>query len=301
MQRTCWTRRFVQGVALELVAAWLGISTAYCQKIDSTEVDVAIQVCSLGKKYDVKFTAGVDLLKRRILSGEGELSESEIPSVIGSELQNDAAKIEIFKQIQTCVLGIVRNVIPLPPDSTQKGKAGKRVQGWMVTFSTSEAGGGAFRHFGSRGVQVPTPAAIDVRPYLRPDLSPRNVLVEITATTNHNVLEPGPWVYFVKLNGAPQSYTQCTNFEVQSDGIPIGGGTVPILSGQESSFDTPAKIEQPHGVHSLTIKLGCYFQARQFPVVTLRLKPPSGEWRWPTAGDFTVVETKDPNRPPDEQ
>jgi hypothetical protein len=47
---------------------------------------------------------GLNVLKRRIVTGEGKFSESEIPSVIGTGVQTDEAKIQIFEMIQKCVV-----------------------------------------------------------------------------------------------------------------------------------------------------------------------------------------------------
>ena len=157
------------------------------------------------------------------------------------------------------------------------------------------------RDFGSSGTLVRTPAAIDIRRNLPPSLSTRNVLVSITATTDHEVRDAGSWTYFIKLNGAPPSYTECTKFEVQSDGVPIWRGKVPPLTAQRSTFDISPTINQLRGTHPLIIKLDCYFQQREFPVVTVQIKPPNGEWRQPMAGDFTTIEPQSPNRPPNEQ
>jgi hypothetical protein len=282
---------------LVLVAGSVSTATVHSQQVKPTDEDVdrAIRACSLGTRTDARVEGGLNLLKQRILSGEGSFSQLEIPSVIGSEVRADSAKIDLFDRIQRCVVARAYGTLP-----TMEG-GDKRVSGWLVTFATREAGGGAFGNFGSRSVVVPTAAAIDVRPYFPSNLSPRNVFVGVTATTDHRVVEPGQWVYFIKVNGAPQSYTQCMNFEVQSDGAPIGGGAVPILMGQASVFDTSVATNYSAGTHPITIKLACYFQGGQFPVVSVQLKPPSGEWRRPAAGDFTVLKTVNKNRPPDER
>jgi len=168
------------------------------------------------------------------------------------------------------------------------------VAGWLATFSTRESGGGAHRELGTRRIVVPTPAAIDVRPYLPRDMSSRNVFIDMVATTCHDVIQPGQWTYFVKVVGTS---SQCMQFEVQGDGTPIGGGA----KYQSSTFDTSAIAEWSAGKYTLVIKLACYFQGGQFPVVTIRIKTPDGQWRQPALGDFKVVKPYNPNRPPDEQ
>jgi hypothetical protein len=107
--------------------------------------------------------------------------------------------------------------------------------GWAVTFSAKEQGGGSFRQFPSRTCLVNTPAAIDIRPCLPDGLSSRNVFISMAATADHQIAEAGRWVYSIKLNGAPQSYTQCSNLEIQSDGAPIGRGYPPVLIAQASN------------------------------------------------------------------
>jgi hypothetical protein len=91
---------------LAVAAGWFGIGMAYGQQPKPTDEDVdqAIRVCSLGTKTDAQVESGLNLLKKRILSGEGKLSFSDIPSVIGSAVQTDEAKIELFDRIQQCVV-----------------------------------------------------------------------------------------------------------------------------------------------------------------------------------------------------
>lgn len=200
------------------------------------------------------------------------------------------------------ILAFQTNIPPPPPPPPNDVCADDEpVAGWLATFSTREAGGGAHRDLGTRRIVVPTPAAIDVRPYLPRDMSSRNVLIDMMATTCHDVIQPGQWTYFVKVVGTPTSYTQCMQFEVQGDGAPIGGATMPVLTGQSSTFDTSGITERSVGKHTLAIKLACYFQGGQFPVVTIRIKTPDGQWRQPALGDFKVVKPHNPNRPPDEQ
>ena len=184
-----------------------------------------------------------------------------------------------------------RPVPPPPPPPLH-------VAGWVATFGAKEQGGGSFRQFPQRTCVIGTPAAIDIRSFLPRDLSSRNVFVAMTATTEHQVGEPGRWVYYVKVNGASSSYTQCMGFEVQSDGIPIGGGAMPILQGASATSDASPAAVQSKGTHTLAIKLACYFQGGQFPVVSVNLKPPSGEWRPPTGGDFTIVKPVSSDKPP---
>jgi hypothetical protein len=83
----------------------------------------------------------------------------------------------------------------------QSTAPGRRVSGWLVTFSTQESGGGAHRDLGVRWVVVPSPAAIDIRPHLPRDMSPRNAFVDMMATTQQIVSQPGEWIYFVKVLG----------------------------------------------------------------------------------------------------
>ncbi|CAN2533605.1 hypothetical+protein [Methylocapsa aurea] len=268
------------------------------------DIDVAIQVCSVGKRIDASVEIGLEALKRRLVSGKGAISVSEIPSIIGESVQSDGAKKELFLEIQRCV---ERHVYDRPPPIDGQPPRSDRIDrprsvGWLATIGGSEHGGGRFGSFGERTVLLPTTAAIDVRRNLPRELSQRNVFVQLTATTDHQVDNPGAWIYFVKLIGAAQSYTQCMNFEVSSDGAPIGGGAVPILSGASTTFDTSASASQSRGRHKIGIRLGCYFQGGQFPVVTVQLKTPFGDWRAPTEGDFTVAEpAPDPNRPPGER
>jgi hypothetical protein len=101
-----------------LVAGWLGIGIAYGQQPSPTneDVDRAIRVCSLGSKIDTQIEGGISLLKNRILSGGGEYSHSEIPSVIGGGVQTDTAKIDIFDRMQKCVVDHV-----YPPHSQSNG------------------------------------------------------------------------------------------------------------------------------------------------------------------------------------
>lgn len=189
----------------------------------------------------------------------------------------------------------------LVPTSSPFAQPGQRTSGWLVRFSTREAGGGAHRDLGMDWVVIPTPAAIDLRPYLPRDMSARNVFIDMTATTEQEVSQPGNWIYFIKVLGAPTSYTQCMHFEVQSDGGPISGGAMPILRGQSSIFESSGVAQQSAGVHTLAVKLACYFQGGQFPVVTIQVKSPDGNWQKPSPRDFSVIAPYNRNRPPNEQ
>lgn len=267
------------------------------------EIQVAFEVCSVGKRIDASIEIALEALKRRLASGKGSLSASEIPSVLGEGVRSDSVKKEIFLEIQRC---IERHVYGAPPPvdarSSSPETERRRVAGWLATIGGSEHGGGRFGALADRTVLIPTAGAIDVRRSLPRDFSSRNVFVQLTATTDHQVDSPGAWVYFVKLVGAAQSYTQCMNFEVTSDGAPIGGGPVPILTGASATFDTSGSASQARGRHKIGIRLGCYFQGGQFPVVAVQLKTPFGDWRAPMEGDFTVAEpAPDPNRPPSER
>jgi hypothetical protein len=103
-----------QGVLAALLAGWLGVGPARTQQAKPTDEDVdrAIRVCSLGTKTDAQVEGGLNLLKKRILSGEGRFSQSEIPAVIGSGVQTDAAKIDVFDRIQKCVVERVYGAAP---------------------------------------------------------------------------------------------------------------------------------------------------------------------------------------------
>ena len=89
-----------------LIAGWLGISTAYAGQAKPTEnnVNIAIYSCSLGQTTNSGFDVGLNSLKKRILSGGIQFSRSEIPSVIGTGVQADEAKIVLFDHIQKCVI-----------------------------------------------------------------------------------------------------------------------------------------------------------------------------------------------------
>jgi len=78
------------------------------------DVERAIRACSAGTKADAALEGGLNLLKKRIVTGEGKFSQSEIPSVIGSGVQSDAAKITVFEQIQKCVVERVYGASPPP-------------------------------------------------------------------------------------------------------------------------------------------------------------------------------------------
>jgi hypothetical protein len=91
-------------------ACWIGIGAAYGQQTRPTDEDVdrAIRVCTVGQKFDAKVEGGLSVLKRRMVSGEGSISQSEIPSVIGTEVKSDQAKIQLFEMIQKCVVARVK-------------------------------------------------------------------------------------------------------------------------------------------------------------------------------------------------
>jgi hypothetical protein len=157
---------------------------------------------------------------------EGVVQE-QLPTALNNLRECKLRVLEILKPL---VLSIE---IPVPPG---------RVSGWVASLNNvSGAGGGDHSTYPSRTVLVTTPAAIDIRPFLPAGLSQRNVFIAMLARTDHNVVQPGRWVYYVKFVGAPNSYTQCTNFEFQSDGVPIGGGPLPILQ-QRAALTTDASI-----------------------------------------------------------
>jgi hypothetical protein len=149
-----------KGLGPVLVAGWLGIGPVHGQQTKPTDDDVdrAIRACSLGTTTDAGVEGGLDLLKHRILSGEGKVSEGEIPSVIGSGVQSDAAKVDIFDRIQKCVVARVygATVTPSTPQSHdpnalyQYGEPVADVQGavisqaqGMVTFQALHTAGKA--------------------------------------------------------------------------------------------------------------------------------------------------------------
>jgi hypothetical protein len=202
-----------------------------------------------------------------------------------------------YENYTSCLIQVMKLLAP-PGRGEIPPSARDRVAGWLATFGAREHGGGSFGQYSARTCLVSTPAAIDIRPFLPPGLSPRNLFIEMKATTDHQVVEPGRWVYALKINGAPSSYTQCMTFEVQSDGVPIGGGAMPILTGVSSALENSSAAVLDAGTHNLSVKLACYFQGGQFPVVSLMLKTPSGQWRVPSQGDLTTTPPSSPDKPP---
>lgn len=287
------TERLAVSPLLAVICFAATIAYGAPAKVTDEEIDQAIRICSVGTKYDGKVEGGLNFLKRRLLSGEGEISYSEIPSIIGSQVSSDEAKIQLFDRIQKCVIARVSNVII----NDQQPPPGKR-SGWVVVLATNEAGGGAHRDFGSRTFLLPTPSSIDIREKLPAGLSQRNVFISLSAETDHYVAEPGRWVYFIKVNGNPRSYTQCGDLELFSDGVLSDRASPPILTGPNSAFDKPYPVTQTNGAHRLTVKLGCYFQSGQFPVLDFQLKTPSEAWRRPSPQEFMAMEPRDPDRPP---
>ena len=95
--------------ALIAVSLLTGSGASYGQQPKPTDDDIdrAIRVCSLGTKTDADVKGGLDVLKKRILTGEGSFSYSEIPSVIGAPVGTDDAKLKIFDKIQNCVVSKV--------------------------------------------------------------------------------------------------------------------------------------------------------------------------------------------------
>jgi hypothetical protein len=118
MSQSGWTARFWRGFVLAAVVSWAAAGTAQSQQAKPTDEDVdrAIRVCSLGTKTDAKVEGGLNLLKRRILSGEGSFSYAEIPSVIGSGMQTEEGKIQVFDRIQKCVVTRVYGAAQTPQD-----------------------------------------------------------------------------------------------------------------------------------------------------------------------------------------
>jgi hypothetical protein len=106
MQGDHWKHRCCQMMGMTIVATSLQWGTAHGQacRPSNEDVDIAIRMCTLGERTDAKVEGGLNLLKRRLLSGEGSLSYSEIPSVIGSGPVTDTAKIQLFERMQSCVV-----------------------------------------------------------------------------------------------------------------------------------------------------------------------------------------------------
>jgi hypothetical protein len=273
-------------------AALLASPVALQAKVTDEEINQAIKICSVGTKYDAKVEGGLNILKKRLLSGEGEVSYSEIPSVVGTDaLSSDAAKIEVFDHIQKCVVGRVSGMeIEAPPRPGAK-------PGWAVKFRVAERAD-ARRDFGIRQAFVETPAAIDIRGALPPDLTARNVFTDMAAETDHNVTQAGRWVYYLKVSAGASAYTQCGDLEFSSDGVPGDRVALPILTSAQPTFEHAFALSQDRGRRRIGIKLGCYYLARAFPVVDLQLKTPSEQWRRPQAAEFTVAPPFDPDRPP---
>jgi hypothetical protein len=113
-----WNRHFRRALVLVFMAGYIGAVPGHSQQTKPTDEDVdrAILVCSLGTKTDAKVEGGLNLLKRRIMSGEGSFSYSEIPSVIGSGLQTEEGKIQVFDRIQKCVVTRVYGAAQTPQD-----------------------------------------------------------------------------------------------------------------------------------------------------------------------------------------
>jgi len=297
---TAWVPAVAQNLAQQQSAALKDIREAAADICDKVSQEGQHSETKLSGDVEAKLNGVIGKVVNLGIGGDAELQEEEHKGVIQQELATvlmhtaDCRK-DVFDQL-------VRLMIPPPPPPPQPPPKvpAQRVVGWVVTFSPKEQGGGAFREFPSRTCVVKTPGAIDIRSLLPAGLSARNVFVPMTATTDHQVVEAGRWVYYLKITGAPTSYTQCTNFEVQSDGVPvqIGGSVMPILTGTSLSTDKSVGIELSKGMHTLTVKLACYFQGGQFPVANLTLKPPSGQWRPPTLGDFTVEKPTLPDKPP---
>lgn len=282
-------------------------SSAFAQ---NTKTDRAIkavkELCLTGTQFDLKADAKGNLTLRKLLpGGEGSVSvnvrESSGAAAIFDEKIRQIADEDIRRCIQPHIEKIIDAILGALPDLRRQSS---KVPGWSATFSTKEAGGGSFRSFPLCTTLVNTLAAIDINSSLPPGLSHRNVFIEMTATTDHQVSDDdeGRWGYYIKVvNASSSPYTQCTTFEVKSDGVPIGGGALPILQGATSNTSKPMEADQMAGMHTLTIKLACYFQGGQFPVVSLQVKPPRGQWRLPVANEFTVEKLVNPNVPLGEQ
>jgi hypothetical protein len=243
-------------------------------------------------KLNVELNGLAKRLAELGITGAGEITKKEYQGV----LQQDLASA--LKNLSECKLVVFQRLAPLVDPTPPPLPPPPRSMGWESTFETKEQGGGSFRGFPACTALVRTPAAVDIGSFFPRDLSPRNVFVRLTARTDHDVRQTGRWVYYVKLQG---SAFQCMNFELLSDGVPLEATPSPVRQGAYTNTEASFAAYQSAGTHTLTLKLGCYFQARQFPVSTFQLKTPSGVWRQPSQGDFTVDEPRDLDRPPGSQ
>lgn len=171
-------------------------------------------------------------------------------------------------------------------DDQQAHVPAARIAGWWATFTIKEAGGHSVS-FPPVSVLAATPESIDIRRFFPADLSVPNVLVMMTATSDHQVREPGRWVYRISHGGA-----MCARFELTSDGIPlsVSGGGEPADQ-RDADLNAEASFAVTYsraGSHRLALSLTCVAPPEQFPVVTFQIRGPSGEWRAPDRHDFTV-------------
>jgi hypothetical protein len=127
-----------------LLAGCLGIGTAYGQQAKPTDEDVdrAIRVCSVSTKSDKAVEGGLSILKRRILSGGGDFSQSEIPSVIGSGVQGDEAKVQIFDRIQKCIVNQIYGAKSRPTQASEiwSGSEDDECHHWTTTWQMARNG-----------------------------------------------------------------------------------------------------------------------------------------------------------------
>jgi hypothetical protein len=93
---------------LRLMGCTIAIMGALPPRANATpteaDVDVAIKACTVMTRTDANIEGGLLTLKRRILSGEGKIGYSEIPSVIGAPVTTEESKIRLFERIQDCVI-----------------------------------------------------------------------------------------------------------------------------------------------------------------------------------------------------
>ena len=99
------SRAYACGVAWLMAAITLDPGIARSQQANPTEaeVDQAVQNCSPTARNDENITAGLKLLKTRMLGGEGVFPLADIPAVVGVGFQADTAIVPIFDKIQSCV------------------------------------------------------------------------------------------------------------------------------------------------------------------------------------------------------
>jgi hypothetical protein len=270
--------------SLELIeSASDRICQIVAQKGDKSAWEINAEVkAELSKVLSKLGSAGFDV--------SGKAKQEQYSGVLQEQLaevlkQNIECRLRVFERLSEI---LTRPDSPPPPIP-------KHVPGWLATFETREHGGGRFAHYPEKTCVVETPGAIDIRKYFPKSMSSGNVLVSMTATTDHQVAQAGEWIYYLDFERAPG--TQCVEFEETSDGVRLAGGPLPLATANEKT-DTSKKRELGVGVHTFAVRLACYFQAGRFPVVNVKIKPPGGEWRDPRTGDFSFAEPSRPEKPP---